>query len=97
MIDRLSEAKQTGGAGRDWYVNSARDTMVVIDPRGQDPALSCGRKINRAFAMASKEVSVQQFLTISFRRRLPAPLQSHARLPGQLHHVVRRGGLLPMV
>ncbi len=60
--ERLKDAKQAAGTGRRWYVNSARDTMLIIDPRGQDPALSRGRKINRAFAMASKEVSVQQFL-----------------------------------
>jgi formylglycine-generating enzyme required for sulfatase activity len=40
--------------------------MVVIDPRGKDAGLSCGRPIDRVFAIATKEVSVQQYL--KFRR-----------------------------
>ena len=48
--------------GERWYVNKERYTMVVIDPRGKDPALSGGKSIARVFEMATKEVSVEQFL-----------------------------------
>jgi formylglycine-generating enzyme required for sulfatase activity len=48
-------------AGRAWYINRQGHTMVVIDPRGEDRVFSCGRPLDRVFAMASKEVSVEQF------------------------------------
>src|SRR5262249_11668239 len=54
-------------AGRRWYVNGQGHTMVVIDPRGQDPTLSYGKRIDRVFAIASKEVSVPQW--VRFRPR----------------------------
>jgi serine/threonine protein kinase len=60
LVER-SNAVKPGASGR-WSINHEGHTMVVIDPRGMDPVLSDGRAINRVFAMASKEVSVEQFL-----------------------------------
>jgi eukaryotic-like serine/threonine-protein kinase len=64
QLDALLERLKGGepGAGCRWYINRAGDTMVIIDPRGKDPGLSCRRPVDRVFAMASKEVSVRQFL-----------------------------------
>jgi serine/threonine protein kinase len=64
QIDQVSkrlESKKPVG-GRQWYIDPEGYTMVVIDPRGKDPALSCGRRLDRVFAMANREVTVQQFL-----------------------------------
>ncbi len=58
--------------GRRWYVNRERHTMVIIDPRGTDPALSGGKRIDRVYSIATKEVSVKQFLEFRSRvRRAP--------------------------
>jgi serine/threonine protein kinase/formylglycine-generating enzyme required for sulfatase activity len=48
--------------GRSWYVNREGHTMVPLDPQGKEVALSHGKKINRRFAIATKEVTVEQFL-----------------------------------
>ncbi len=56
----LNRAKP--GGDRRWYITREGYTMVVIDPRDDDVALSCGRPIDRVFEMATKEVSVKQFL-----------------------------------
>jgi eukaryotic-like serine/threonine-protein kinase len=48
-------------AGRRWNISREGYTMVVIDPRGNDAALSCGRPIDRVFEMATKEVTVKQY------------------------------------
>jgi formylglycine-generating enzyme required for sulfatase activity len=37
-------------------------TYRTGEPRGNDAALSCGRPIDRVFEMATKEVTVKQFL-----------------------------------
>jgi len=50
------------GAASGWYVIREGYTMIVIDSRGKDKALSCRRRLDRVFALASKEVSVTQFL-----------------------------------
>jgi serine/threonine protein kinase len=70
QVDTLARRIQGRGpkTGRLWYVNPLGYTMVVMDPRGQDPALSCGKPLPRAFALASKEVTVEEFLR--FRKDL---------------------------
>jgi serine/threonine protein kinase len=45
-----------------WYVNSQGQTMVMLDGRGQSPALSGGQAIKRRFAIAATEVTRAQFL-----------------------------------
>jgi serine/threonine protein kinase/formylglycine-generating enzyme required for sulfatase activity len=47
---------------RSWYVNGEGQTMVPLNPEDQPRALSHGKKINRRFAIATKEVTVKQFL-----------------------------------
>jgi serine/threonine protein kinase len=54
---------------RSWHVNREGHTMVVIDGRNQPPALSAGKSVARCFAIATKEVTVEQFLR--FRRKHP--------------------------
>ncbi|HEX3451535.1 MAG TPA: protein kinase [Isosphaeraceae bacterium] len=66
LAKSLKSVKLNSGAR--WYVNSEGYTMVVIDPRGKDPALSCGRPVDRVFEMAAKEVSVEQYLR--FRNKI---------------------------
>jgi formylglycine-generating enzyme required for sulfatase activity len=53
--------------------------MVVIDPRGQDPSLSGGKRIDRVFAIASKEVSVPQWLRSGVER--PGYQPEHSPYP----------------
>jgi eukaryotic-like serine/threonine-protein kinase len=60
LAERLKSTVRRSGDR--WYVNSQGYTMVVIDPRGKDRALSCNRPVDRIFEMATKEVSVEQFL-----------------------------------
>ena len=63
-VDSLAEGLKgvNPKAGHRWYISREGHTMVVIDPRGDDVGLSCGRPIDRVFEMATKEVSVRQFL-----------------------------------
>jgi formylglycine-generating enzyme required for sulfatase activity len=77
QVDALVESfkGKDGEAGRRWYVNSQGHTMVVSDPRGQDPVLSHSKRIDRVFAIATKEVSVPQWL--QFRPR-PGYQQEHS-------------------
>ena len=69
QVDALVEGLKgkDGEAGRRWYVNGQGHTMVIIDPRGQDPVLSYSKRIDRVFALATKEVSVPQW--VRFRPR----------------------------
>ena len=65
VVDALTRRLKSANrrqVGDRWYVNSEEHTMVVIDPRGKDPALSGGRPVDRVFEMATKEVTVEQFL-----------------------------------
>jgi serine/threonine protein kinase len=66
-IDAEFEGQEPRGERR-WFVEDGT-TMVVVDPIGQDPALSTFRSIDRTFAIATTEVSVAQFLR--FRRDHP--------------------------
>jgi hypothetical protein len=63
-IDAEFEGQEPKGERR-WFVEDGT-TMVVVDPIGQDPALSTFRSIDRTFAISTTEVSVAQFLR--FRR-----------------------------
>jgi formylglycine-generating enzyme required for sulfatase activity len=47
-----------------WYINHEGHTMVAIDPRSQPVELSNGKKIERCFAIATREVTVDQFLRL---------------------------------
>jgi hypothetical protein len=64
---------QPGGGQRSWHVNREGHTMVVIDGRGQPPALSARKSVERRFAIATKEVTVEQFLR--FRPKHPYETQ----------------------
>jgi len=59
--EELSKAGHEQGP---WYVNHEGHTMVVIDPQGQPAELSHGKQIERRFAIAAKEVTVDQFLRL---------------------------------
>lgn len=59
QVDSDLEGKGTIGARR-WFVDQGH-TMVVIDPVGRDRFLSANRPIDRVFAIADREVSVEQF------------------------------------
>jgi serine/threonine protein kinase/formylglycine-generating enzyme required for sulfatase activity len=48
--------------GPSWYINRQGHTMVPLDPQGQEVALSHGKEIHQRFAIATKEVTVAQFL-----------------------------------
>jgi formylglycine-generating enzyme required for sulfatase activity len=78
MVEGLRGKEKEAEVGRRWSVNRERHTMVVIDPRGQDPALSGGKRIDRVFAIASKEVSVPQW--VRFRTR-PGHQPEHSPFP----------------
>jgi hypothetical protein len=47
---------------RMWYVNREGHTMAVVDGRNQPPALAAGKSVPRRFALATREVTVEQFL-----------------------------------
>jgi hypothetical protein len=71
--DEELKAKR-GADGPAWYVNGQGQTLVVIDGRGQPVELSHGKRVERTFAVAAKEVTVEQFLR--FRREHPRPPES---------------------
>ena len=98
QVDAIAEDLKgaSPSAGRRWYVSPLGHTMVVIDPRGDDVGLSCGRPIDRVFEMAAKEVSVKQFLQFRAEPRVLARAQSSAGLPDQRGDLVRRRGLLSL-
>jgi serine/threonine protein kinase/formylglycine-generating enzyme required for sulfatase activity len=50
-----------------WYVNAQGHTLVVIQAKDAPERLSSGKRLDRCFAIASKEVTVEQYLR--FRRR----------------------------
>jgi formylglycine-generating enzyme required for sulfatase activity len=59
LIDH--ELERTGPSrDRRWFVEQGH-TMVVIDPTGSDPNLSSARPIDRVFAIADREVTLEQF------------------------------------
>ena len=60
QIDQGLDGIGVRGQAR-WYVEAGH-TMVVIDPIGRDPALSSDRSIDRVFAIASTETTLEQFL-----------------------------------
>jgi formylglycine-generating enzyme required for sulfatase activity len=67
--DQVKEAElelrgRKAPAGQGWYVNSEGHTMVLV--AGPPPSDSDPAKAAHSFAIASKEVSIEQFL--SFRR-----------------------------
>ena len=47
-------------AGRRWFIDQGH-TMVVIDPRGGDPAIGPAEPIDRMFAIADREVTLEQY------------------------------------
>jgi formylglycine-generating enzyme required for sulfatase activity len=55
--------------GRNWYVNSQRQTMMIVRPTGEfwmdEGEQRHKRQLRRAFAIASKEVTVEQFRKFS--------------------------------
>ncbi len=103
--------KETSDREARWYVNGQGQTLVVIPGpvefwMGSPPAeegrakaptseLRHWRRIGRSFAIASKEVTVAQFL--QFRKDHPIDGQVRLkRLPGEQCVVVRCGGVLQL-
>jgi serine/threonine protein kinase/formylglycine-generating enzyme required for sulfatase activity len=56
-------------AGRTWLIDGQGHTLVEIDGTTQPVELSQGKRVNRSFAVATKEVTVEQFLR--FRAKHP--------------------------
>ncbi len=61
-LREAAQALRGKASAAPWHIAAEGHTLVRLDPRGQPPALSCGRRLERCFAIASKEVSVEQFL-----------------------------------
>jgi formylglycine-generating enzyme required for sulfatase activity len=59
QIDRSLAGETTLGARR-WFIDQGH-TMVVLDPRNADPQVSGNRPIDRVFAIADREVTLEQF------------------------------------
>ena len=59
QIDRSMAGKSTLG-GRRWFIDQGH-TLVVLDPRSGDPSVSAKRPIDRVFAIADREVTLEQF------------------------------------
>jgi serine/threonine protein kinase len=59
QVDR-SQAGAGAVAGRRWFIDQGH-TMVVIDPRNADRRQSIDRPIDRVFAIADREVTLEQF------------------------------------
>jgi serine/threonine protein kinase len=59
QIDRSLNGERTLRARR-WIIDQGH-TLVVIDPRNGDPRLSAHRPIDRAFAIADREVTLEQY------------------------------------
>jgi serine/threonine protein kinase/formylglycine-generating enzyme required for sulfatase activity len=61
-IDQIDRCP-TGGStltARRWFIDQGH-TMVMLDPRNGDPRLSSKRPIDRVFAIADREVSLEQY------------------------------------
>jgi serine/threonine protein kinase/formylglycine-generating enzyme required for sulfatase activity len=59
QIDRSLTPERPLGA-RGWMIDQGH-TLVVIDPRNGDPRLSANRPIDRVFAIADREVTLEQY------------------------------------
>jgi serine/threonine protein kinase len=59
QIDRSFTGERTHGARR-WFIDQGH-TLVVIDPRNGDPKLSANRPVDRVFAIADREVTLEQY------------------------------------
>ena len=72
QIDTFPDRREHTGARR-WFIDQGH-LLVVIDPRNADPGLSANRPIDRVFAIADREVTLEQY-----RRFRPEPLPAAAR------------------
>ena len=59
QIDRSLTGEGTLGARR-WFIDQGH-VLVVIDPRNGDPRVSANRPIDRVFAIADREVTLEQY------------------------------------
>jgi serine/threonine protein kinase/formylglycine-generating enzyme required for sulfatase activity len=59
QIDRSLPDENNRGSRR-WFMDQGH-TMVVLDPRNSDPQVSANRPIDRVFAIADREVTLEQF------------------------------------
>jgi Sulfatase-modifying factor enzyme 1 len=61
-VDQVDRSLAGAGAqaGRRWFIDQGH-TMVVIDPRNADPRGSIDRPIDRVFAIADREVTLEQY------------------------------------
>jgi eukaryotic-like serine/threonine-protein kinase len=59
QIDRSLAGDSRLGVRR-WFIDQGH-TLVVIDPRNGDPGVSANRPIDRVFAIADREVTLEQY------------------------------------
>jgi formylglycine-generating enzyme required for sulfatase activity len=87
-IDKALASGKVAGK-RQWYVNRQGQTMVVVPKPGEfwmgEGFGRHKRRINRTFAISSKEVTVEQFLRFSKEPHLLIPRTPHflRRMPQQ--------------
>ena len=58
-LDLSLAGKSTQSAPR-WFIDQGH-TLIVLDPRNGDPRLSADRPIDRVFAIADREVTLEQY------------------------------------
>jgi formylglycine-generating enzyme required for sulfatase activity len=74
-LKRIDETMTTGkvGMGRQWYINRQGQTMIIVAKPGEfwmgEGKERHRQQVGRSFAIASKEVTVEQFLRFSNREQ----------------------------
>jgi serine/threonine protein kinase len=79
QIDRCLNGKNTRGT-RQWF-NDNGHALVVIDPRNADPRLSANRPINRVFAIADREITLEQYRRFRPEHSQPTHVSSSPECP----------------